>query len=106
MNAVDISLIILGLFFIFAVRVAVIHASALYLLPPSRDVRLTQAIHLAGVGIVLSLLPIGFFAGILFIGYASRIYNDDRLFGLAIASIAWTAGFIMRMGIEYLGNML
>ncbi len=106
MALIDISILILTLFVVFAIRVAVIHASAKWLLPPSRDVRLTQALKLAGIGILLGLIPFPIIGAILFIGYAARIYNDDRLFGLAIALIAWLAGAIMRYGIEYIGGML
>ncbi len=106
MNLVDVSLLVLTLFVIFAIRVAVIHAAAKFMLPPSRDVKLTQALKLAGLGILLGLIPFPVIGGILFIGYAAQIYDDDRLFGLAIALVAWLAGTIIRFSIEYLGNML
>lgn len=106
MALVDISLFILALLFIFIVRVAVLHASAKFLLPPSRDVRITQAIHLAGIGILLSLIPIPLIGPILFIAYAAKIYDEDRLFALAIAGIAWVAGVILRVGIDFIGGMV
>lgn len=103
---VDFSIIILTLLTIFAIRVAVIHASAKFLLPPSRDISLFDAIHLAGIGVILAILPIAFLEAILFIAYAARIYDESRLFGLAIASIAWVAGFVMKIAIEALGTMV
>lgn len=106
MALVDISIFVLTLLLIFAIRVAVIHASAKFLLPPSRDVKLFDAIHLAGVGIILAFIPIAFLEAILFIAYAAKIYDETRLFGLAIAGIAWVAGFIMRLGIEFVAGMV
>lgn len=106
MVLVDISLLILTLLIIFGIRAAVIHASAKFLLPPSRDVKITQALHLAGIGILLSLIPLPLIGGILFIGYAAKIYDEDKLFGLAIALLAWLTGVIMELGIDYLAGMI
>jgi hypothetical protein len=60
-----------------AIRVAVLHTSAKFLLPPSKDVKLTQAIHLAGVGMILSLIPLPLIAPILFVAYAAKIYDEN-----------------------------
>jgi hypothetical protein len=106
MALIDISLFVLALLFIFMVRVAVLHAAAKFLLPPSRDVRLTQAIHLAGIGILLSIIPIPLIGPILFVAYAAKIYDEDRLFALAIAGIAWVAGEVLRIGIDYIGGLI
>lgn len=55
---------------------------------------------------ILSLIPLPLIAPILFVAYAAKIYDENRLFALAIAMIAWLAGAIMSFGIDYVGGMI
>lgn len=63
-----------------------------------------KAAHLAFIAIFLDLLSIiplgGLLAAILFIAYAAKIYETNRLAGMAIAMLAGTIGFVIFTGIK------
>ncbi|MFB6204687.1 MAG: hypothetical protein ABEJ75_03505 [Candidatus Nanohaloarchaea archaeon] len=98
MTLVDLSIWFLVLVLVFLLRSGIIHASAKFLLPD--DPGPLKAFHLAGIGMLLDIvatfIPFGGPISIaLFIAYASKIYETDRLAGMSIAALAGIAGFVI-----------